>query len=308
MRVAPREVDEAVAALARRQHGVVSTAQLDAAGLGRNAIAGRVARGWLRRLHRGVYVVGPLETELTAPAGALLAAGDAAAVTHRTAATVWGMLHVRPADPVDITLLDARSSKRRGVRVHHANLEAEDLRTRHGLRLSSPARTLLDLATTSELDKALNEAQVLRLVTPRELTSLLARSSGHRGVRALRALVEGGAQMTRSEAERQLLDLIQAAGLPAPTTNTRVAGHEVDMHWPAQRLVVEFDGWAAHSTRAAFERDRERDADLLLAGQRVFRVTHRQLTRERERLIARLAAARAAPPRDPVQAARASPP
>lgn len=105
--------------------------------------------------------------------------------------------------------------------------------------------------------------------------------------------------MTRSEAERRLLALIRSAGLPMPRTNVKVAGHEVDLHWPAHNLVVEFDGWTYHSTRAAFERDRRRDADLQLAGQRVMRVTHRQLCGEPIPLIARCAAALAAPGRAP---------
>jgi predicted transcriptional regulator of viral defense system len=94
--------------LARRQHGAVSTAQLNAAGLGPNAIAGRVGRGWLRRVHQGVYVVGPLESGLTRPAAALLAAGEQAALSHRTAAVIWGLVVERHADPVDVTLFNAR--------------------------------------------------------------------------------------------------------------------------------------------------------------------------------------------------------
>jgi predicted transcriptional regulator of viral defense system len=103
-RVTSPAADEAVAALARRQHGAVSIGQLRAAGLGPHAVSARMERGWLRRLHRGVYAVGALESSLTRPAAALLAAGDAAALSHRTAAVIWGVLPERPADPVDITL------------------------------------------------------------------------------------------------------------------------------------------------------------------------------------------------------------
>ena len=105
--------------------------------------------------------------------------------------------------------------------------------------------------------------------------------------------------MTRSEAERKLLALIREAQLPAPRTNVRVAGHEVDMYWPSQHLVVEFDGWSTHGSRRAFERDRRRDADLLLAGERVLRVTHRQLAGGPVALVARLTAALVLPGRGP---------
>ncbi len=293
MRVTSPAADEAVAELARRQHGAISIAQLRAAGLGPHAVAARVNRGWLRRLHRGVYAVGPVETGLTAASAALLGAGEQAVLSHRTAAVIWRLLPGRPADPVDITLLKAGGSKRHGVRMHHAALTPADLRHRHGLRLTAPARTLLDIAATSpgELDEALNEARILRLVTPEELESLRERCPKHRGAPARRAAIADGPELTRSEAERRLHALVRAAGLPAPRTNVRVGGHEVDLYWPGHNLVVEFDGWAYHSSRAAFERDRRRDADLQLAGQRVLRVTHRMLTRGRDALIARFAIA-----------------
>ncbi len=161
------------------------------------------------------------------------------------------------------------------------------------MRLTAPARTLLDLAATSprELDEALNEARILRLVTPKDFASLLDRCPRHRGARTLRDAISDGPDLTRSEAERRLLALIRTAGLPLPRTNVRLAGHEVDLYWPDHHLVVEFDGWAYHSSRAAFERDRRRDADLQLAGQRVLRVTHQMLTHERDALIARFAVA-----------------
>jgi very-short-patch-repair endonuclease len=101
----------------------------------------------------------------------------------------------------------------------------------------------------------------------------------------------GNPAFTRSEAERRLLALIRAAGLPPPRTNVHVGPYEVDFLWPAHRLVVEVDGFAFHSSRAAFERDRRRDADLQARGLRVTRVTWRQLEREPHAVVARLAAA-----------------
>ncbi len=158
-------------ALARRQHGAVTTRQLLDAGVGQHAIDARVERGWLRRLHRGVYAVGALESALTAPAGAILATGGRAVLSHRTAAMVWGIVPARPEDPVEITLLNARSKGRQGVRVHTGRLHTREIRTRHGMQLTAPARTIRDLAQTApdELDRAINEALVLRHITHREL-------------------------------------------------------------------------------------------------------------------------------------------
>jgi len=243
-------------------------------------VLGRVNRGWMRRAYYGVYIVGALESELTASAAALAALGPNAILSHRTAAVLWGLLPARPADLVDVTLLNANRRSRPGVRVHHA--QTTEIRRRHGLRLTSPARTLADLPP-NELERAYNEALVLGLVTHREVRAFAARSP------ALRDLVEETPGLTRSRMERRLRALIRKAGLPAPRTNVRVAGYEVDMYWPAQRLVVEFDGWNTHSSRTAFESDRLKDAQLQLAGERVMRVTGRQLERRPEELIARLA-------------------
>jgi very-short-patch-repair endonuclease len=158
------------------------------------------------------------------------------------------------------------------------------VRQRHGLRLTSPAQTLADLPP-GELERAYNEALVLRLVTHREVRVLAQRSP------ALRAVVEDSPGMTRSRMERELLALVRSAGLPAPETNVRVQGYEVDMYWPAHRLVVEFDGWNTHSSRTRFESDRLKDAALQLAGERVIRVTGRQVERRPHELVARLAVA-----------------
>jgi very-short-patch-repair endonuclease len=282
LHVVPRRADEAVVALARRQHGIVTARQLLNAGVGPNAVTAKVERGWLRRVHRGVYAVGALESDLTAPTAALAAFGKRAILSHRTAAVLWRLLPARPADPVDVTLLNANRRSRPGVRIHHAQSAA--IRTRHGLRLTSPAQTLADLPP-HELETAYNEALVLNLVTHREVRALVHRSP------ALRAIVEEVPGMTRSKMERALRALVERAGLPAPQSNVKVAGHEVDLYWPAQRLVVEFDGWNTHSSRTRFESDRLKDAALMLAGERVMRVTGRQLGGRPEELVARLAVA-----------------
>jgi very-short-patch-repair endonuclease len=290
--VTPSRADAAIVALARRRHGVVTTADLLQAGFGKNAIAAKVERGWLRRIHRGVYVVGAPESPLTKPAAALHAAGPNAVLSHRTAATLWEILPPRPADPIDLTLFNANRRARRGLRIHHAN--QLDIRRRFGLRLTSPPQTLLDLAASApgELEAALNEAHVRRLVTHQEVRRMVELSRP--GVRALREVAAENPGLTRSKAERLVRALVKRAGLPAPQSNVRVAGYEVDLYWPAQRLVVEYDGWDTHSSRPAFESDRLKDAALQLAGERVLRVTGRQLERRPEELVARFATGLAA--------------
>jgi very-short-patch-repair endonuclease len=167
---------------------------------------------------------------------------------------------------------------------------------RHGLRVTTPARTLLDLAASTpraELERLTEEAQVQKLASTAELLAVIERGAGRPGVVKLRAVLDliDEPLLTRSEAERRLRDLCRSAALPMPRMNIRRAGWEVDAVWDAQSLVVEVDGHEFHSPKAQFERDRRKDADLMLAGYRVLRITWRRLTREPEQVIALLAAA-----------------
>ena len=225
---------------------------------------------------------------------AVLAVGEGALLSHFAAAEVWELCAARPG-PIDVTVPGRNARNRAGVRVHRVtHLHPSDITRRHDLPITSPARTLLDLATRltpRDLARATEEAQVQRRVTSHSLNEQFRRYPNHRGTAALRSATPTNPSLTRSEAERRLLELIRAARLPAPQTNRKIAGHEVDFLWPAQRLIVEVDGFAFHSTRAAFERDRVRDADLLQAGYRVIRITWRRLTTEPEAVIATLAAA-----------------
>jgi very-short-patch-repair endonuclease len=275
--------DRAVVALAGRQHGVVTTAQLLSAGLGRGAIAHRVQRGWLVPLARGVYQVGPVAAERGREMAAVLVTGGV--LSHHTAAALWG---VRPhGGPVHVTVTGRQPRSKPGLRIHRSH--SLNAAVKDGLPLTTPARTLADLAPhlpQHELDRATEQVQLMGLASRDEIAVELKRQ---RGVKALLAALLDEPTLTRSEAERRLLDLIRQARLPRPQTNVMVAGHEVDLLWRRQRLIVEVDGFAFHSGRAAFERDRRRDAALQAAGYRVVRFTWRQITREPHAVVAMLA-------------------
>ena len=217
---------------------------------------------------------------------ALLACGPRSVLSHRSAAAVWGLL---PPDPqvVDVSAA-TQLRQRKGIRAHEARLTRADVSTREGLRLTSPARTLLDLASSvpaSDLERAVNEAQVLRLVAPAALAAL----SRRRGAARLRDALRIEPRMTRSELERLMLGLVRRIGLPEPATNVRVLGHEVDLAWLDRRVIVETDGFDVHATRGAFERDRARDARLIANGWRVLRFSWWQVVHEPEVVAARLA-------------------
>jgi very-short-patch-repair endonuclease len=260
--------------LAARQHGVVTTAQLLDAGVGRRAIAGRVERGWLVPQWRGVYQVGPTTARYGREMAAVLACGDGAALSHQTAAAIWGIRRGDDGD-VHVTVRGHARRSRPGIRVHRTvSLDAE---VKHCLPLTTPARTLRDLKavlTSEQLDRALEQAQVLGLIC-----------------------IEGAPEpeFTRSKAARRLKALCRAAGLPIPRMNAIVAGWEVDAFWPAARLIVEVDGWNFHRSRQAFERDRRKGAELTAAGYRVLRITWRRLDNEPYSVTAQLAVLLATP-------------
>jgi very-short-patch-repair endonuclease len=252
-----------------------------------------VAHGRLTPLHRGVYRVGPLDGPFTGVMAAVLACGPRAVASHDAAAHLHGFREWRGA--VDVTVPEGQRRHRPGVRVHRRPLEADEVTTAHGIPVTTPERTIRDLAaatTTRELARAIEEAQIQRRLDEASLARAVRRAAGRRGARALRAAApEDAPSLTRSEAERRLLELIRASGLPRPVTNARVARYEVDALWPEERLVVEVDGFAYHGGRGAFERDRRKDADLLAAGHRVLRVTWRQLADEPHAVVARVASA-----------------
>jgi very-short-patch-repair endonuclease len=150
------------------------------------------------------------------------------------------------------------------------------------------------------LERLTEEAQVQRLVSAVELRAMVGRGTGRPGVRTLREVVDvlDEPLLTRSEAEKRLRALVRSAGLPPPRMNVHRAGWEVDAVWDAERLVVEVDGHKFHSPPPKFERDRRKDADLLLAGYRVLRITWRRLTREPQQVVAIIAAALAHAPQE----------
>jgi len=280
-------VDHLVARLASRRRGVVSRAELLRAGVSARQIERRLAMGRLHRLHRGVYAVGHQALHPQAPlVAALLACGPDPVLGHRTAAELWALLP--PAGgPVLVIRAASSPTRRAGIVLHGGGLDAAERTTHQGLPATSPVRTLRDLAASEprSLERATNEALARRLVRPGELEPVARR----RGAAAIRAMLDDGPGFTRSEAERVAVRLVVRAGWRRPETNARIGPWEVDLLWRDERLVVEIDGYAAHTGRSAFERDRRKDAALQALGYTVLRLTYRQLIREPEWVVATLA-------------------
>ena len=261
--------DRIVAAIAARQHGVVSIHQLRDAGLSDGAVLGRVRAGRLHRLHRGVYAVGhPGPSNEKRWMAAVLAFPPGAVLSHRSAASLWGLLPPAPG-PVDV-LLSARGGRRRrgGIRVHRStSLRSQMTTVRRGIPATIPSRTLADLRRTAsprELRRAARQAEALGLPVGGEVEC----------------------DHTRSELEHLFLRLLRRSLLPIPEVNARVDVFTVDFLWRAERLIVETDGYRYHRGRVAFEDDRHRDLALQALGFRVLRLTFRQVTEEPQRIAA----------------------
>lgn len=278
-----------IAALARRQHGFVTRVQLLDAGLSSSAIGRRVDAGALiPSLHTGVYAVGHLPPHpVSGAAAAVLACGRGAALSHASAATLWGFGGHRWGTPVHVTM--ATDCRRRGIRIHRVKaLSRRDVTTHRGIRVTTPARTLLDVApalTDRALTRAVNDALISNYLHESELLDILERLPRQRGARRLAAVA---LERTRSSLEDEFGAFAARFGLPKPLFNTVVNGREVDILFPEQRLIVELDGWHTHRTRAAFEDDRDRDAEMLKTGLPTVRITRDRLIQDPAREAARL--------------------
>jgi very-short-patch-repair endonuclease/predicted transcriptional regulator of viral defense system len=284
----PRDV--AIGRLAERQHGVVSLSQLRSLGLTASGVRSRVARGRLTGIHRGVYAVGCARLTMRGHwMAAVLAYGPKAVLSHRSAAGLWGILGDSRAT-TDISLPRPSARPRAGIEVHRSTtLTAHDVTTHDAIPCTTLARTLLDLADAIDrrgVERAVDQAEVLRLFDLRAVEDVLSRGNGRRGAGVLRAVLADydGPTLTDSEFEERFLAVCRRARLPTPEVNQWIALEDgevkADFLWRAEHLVIETDGYGPHGTRRAFEADRRRDRRLRLAGYETFRFTWRELIEE----------------------------
>lgn len=289
------DVDGPFEWFATRQAGHVARRQLLAAGVERKRIDRRLRSRFLLPVHRGVFLVAHRAPATWAREMAdVLACGPGAVLSHRSAARVHGFLSYPATGVVWVTTTAARGAGTPAVRVVRTRvLEPQDVHFEGWLPLTSPARTLLDLAGLEDdetLEEAVAAAQVHRLVREEDLREQLARSNGRRGAKALRRLLDRLAPpaATRSKAERLLVRLVRRAGLPEPLVNAKIGRWYPDVYWPEHRVVAEFDSIGFHQDIGAFRRDREKSNDLQLMGIVVLRFTWHELTRTPAALEARL--------------------
>jgi very-short-patch-repair endonuclease len=273
------EVDRRIGRVAGRQYGVITRAQLHSLGASKHQIQRRIAAGRLHRVHTGVFAVGHRAPRREARwLAAVLACGEGGVLSHRSAAVLWGLAD-REGLP-DVTTRTCRRSP--GVANHRAELVDAERTVRNGIPVTSPARTLVDLAHAVEaeqLTRAVRQAQFDQLFDVPSVRRALDR----RPSSALRRLVDDIAP-TQSILEDRLLAICSRHRIPRPLTQQPLAGRRVDFLWPAERLVVETDGWQGHATQDAFQADRTTSNELQLAGYVVLRFTRADLERRPRRV------------------------
>ncbi len=288
--------DRVIGELAGRQHGVVARRQLLDVGIGPRAIGARLARGYLHSIHHGVYAVGHSGlTRYSRWVAAVLACGPGAVLSHRSAATLWGLLDMSTQPEVT---RPGRFRKRPGIVARFGVVPADERTAREGIPVTSVSRTILDLAglgARRQAQRAMHEADVRQLTDRLSVPDLLVRYPRRHGAPLLRDLLADDPGIRGAPGNRiedKFADLLDRHGISRPRFNPHlsIAGRQFrpDCLWPEDKLLVELDGAAVHRTRKAFEKDRERDRVLLTAGYRTMRVTWRQLDREPDSLIADL--------------------
>jgi very-short-patch-repair endonuclease len=281
----------ALGELATHQGGVVALWQLLELGFSSDTVHRWLACGRLHRIHRGVYAVGhgalPLRGRLM---GAVVACGPETTLSHRDGAGWWAIL---PTNRARVDVTSPGRHRLPGIDAHRARLDPIDRTVHEGIPITTVARTLLDLAEVvpeRRLAQAVETAERRGLFDLNAVEDVLRRSPGRHGQRPLRSVLGHytPAPLTRSELEDAFWALLKEEDLPRPQPNAAVGPYEVDFLWEDQRLIVERDSWEFHGTKQAFERDRERDLELQLAGYTVIRVTYRRLVQDRKRLASQL--------------------
>jgi hypothetical protein len=276
--------------IARAQHGVVARSQVVGLGVAGNTVDRWLRAGRLHRLYPGVYAVGHAAIARQGWwMAAVLASGDGAVLSHRSAAALWGIWGSGTGE-VHVTT-PRKSRSQRGIRRHFSLLPEDEREVVDAIPVTSASRAILDLAGEkgeAAAEAALREVEYLGIYGRASLPKLLERHQRHPGRHAAREALarvrdDPGGRL-RSPLEELFLPFLDEHSIPRPRLNAWIAlgddSYQVDCLWPGSRLIGELDGWRAHRTRSAFRKDRRRDRRLAAAGFRIVRITEDQVRGE----------------------------
>lgn len=300
MRMQPQaSVDESLARLASRQHGVVLRSEALGLGLTPQGLARRCTKGVLRRLHDGVYAVTAVPpSALQTLFAACRWGGGGTAASHRAAAALW---QLDGFELQEIEISGPRRLKSQRIIAHPTPaIPPEDLTKIEGVPVTRIERTLVDLAAVVDVDTledALDSALRRRLTTVSRMRLRIRSENGRRGIGNLRSLLaerDDQGHPSASRFETRLNRLLLRSGLPAMREYKIWDGGKfvarVDFCYPDGKLIVEADGFRWHSARRAWQRDRERRNQLTAMGWRVIQATWNDLTRHPDETIERIRA------------------
>jgi hypothetical protein len=279
-----RTVEQKIARIANRAHGIATYGELRRAGITAQEIKHRVRVGALLREHRGVYRVGHRAPSLEARyMAAVRAGGPGAALSGHAAGYLLGLLKGRTVPAPEVTTPTERRVP--GIRARRSRgLSRCDTTVSRGIPVTTVPRTLVDLAADlgpDDLARACHEAGVRYRTTPAQVEAVLARRPTSPGAPTLRRVMRGDAPVTLSKLERAFLALLRDAGLPLPQTNRTAGGHRVDCRWPDHDLTIELDSYRYHNSRHAWERDRRREREARAREDRFRRYTYGDVVEDR---------------------------
>ena len=290
MRPENRTVEQELARIAANSHGIVTRAELAAAGVSEGGIKRRVRKGTLLSEYRGVYRVGHRAPSVEATyMAAVRAAGPGALLSGRAAAFLFGLIKGSPPPPEVTTPTERRIV---GISTRRSRLIAARYATTFSaIPVTTIACILVDLAAVlahGALARACHEAGVRYRTTPAQVETVLHRRPNSPGAAKLRAILRGQVKVVLSKLERAFLKLLRDAGLPLPQTNRPAGGRRVDCRWPEHRLTVELDSYMFHNSRYAWEQDRRREREARARGDEFRRYTYGDVLEDPRYMLAEL--------------------
>jgi very-short-patch-repair endonuclease len=277
----------------RRHDGVITLDQARRAGLSKHAVNRRVKSGSWLQCSQGVYFADDRPfTESARVRAVVWSYGDRAVASGLAAAWWHGLTRFAP-DVVEVTVpRDSNGRRRSGSRVRRRDLAPKDVVERNGLRVTTLPLTVVEAAARRGGGAKLMDSALQRHVDLPQLWKAHLRNKGRHGSPAARRLLIAAADGARSEAERLLVKLLRDNGISGWKANYPVGGYKVDVAFPNQKVAIETDGWAFHSSQEDFQHDRERQNTIALHGWTVLRFTWLDLTEYPHRVLAEIAAAR----------------
>ncbi|HET7664962.1 MAG TPA: DUF559 domain-containing protein [Mycobacterium sp.] len=281
-----------------RNDGVITLAQARSCGLSEHAVMLRQRSGHWRRCGPGVYFVDDRPFTDGARIRAAVWSYGARATASGLAAAWWHGLTKYAPQSVEVTVpRNSNGRCRPGTRLRRRDLAPTDVVERNGMRVTALPLTVVEAAARRGGGTRLMDTALQRHVELPQLWRAHLRNKGRHGSPAARRLLLAASDGARSDAERLLVKLLRENGITGWKTNYPVGGYKVDVGFPAQKVAIEADGWAFHSSQEDFQKDRERQNKLALLGWQVLRFTWLDLTEYPQRVLAEIRFATARAPR-----------